>query len=113
MTQACDAAQRSWESTLILNGDQPEAVEEPEVALNDPGFIARAHLKLFFHIEIWAYLTYAVCFGFCTHLTASSERDIPVIGRSELIKTRTRVKTHCLKLAIFRNDPFSIHWRKA
>ena len=40
-------------------------------------------------IEIRAYLTYAICFGFCTHLIASSERDIPDIGQSELIKTRT------------------------
>ena len=47
------------------------------------------------------------------HLIASSERDIPVIGRSELIKTRTRVKTNCLKHVIFRNDPLSIHWRTA
>ena len=40
--KACDATQRSWESTLILNGEQPEAVEDSEVALNDPGCVARA-----------------------------------------------------------------------
>ena len=44
---------------------------------------------------------------------ASPERDILVIGRSELIKTRTQVKTNCLKLVIFGNDPLSIHWRTA
>ena len=69
--------------------------------------------QLLYRIEIRAYLTYAICFGFCTHLIASSERDIPFIGRSELIKTRTQVKTNCLKLVIFRNDPLSIHWRTA
>ena len=31
---ACDAAQRSWESTPILYGEQPEAVEDSVVALN-------------------------------------------------------------------------------
>ena len=36
-------AQRSWESRPILNGELPEAVEDYEVALNDPGCIARAH----------------------------------------------------------------------
>ena len=40
---ACDAAQRSWESMPILNGDQPEAVEGSKVALKDPGCVARAH----------------------------------------------------------------------
>ena len=69
--------------------------------------------QLLYRIEIQAYLTYAVCFGFCPHLIASSERDIPVIGRSELIKNRSGVKTNCLKLVIFRNDPLSIHWRTA
>ena len=67
--------------------------------------------QLLYRIEIRVYLTNAVCFGFCTHSMASPERDIPVIGRSELIKTRTRVKTNCLKLVIFTNDPLSIHWR--
>ena len=38
--KACDAAQGSWESTAILNGDQPEAVEDCEAALNDPGCVA-------------------------------------------------------------------------
>ena len=69
--------------------------------------------QLLYRIEIQAYLTYVVCFGFCIHLIASSERDIPVIGRSELIKNRSGVKTNCLKLVIFRNDPLSIHWRTA
>ena len=69
--------------------------------------------QLLYCIEIRAYLTYAICFGFCAHLIALSERDIPFIGRSELIKTRTQVKTNCLKLVIFRNDPVSIHWRTA
>ena len=69
--------------------------------------------QLLYRIGIQAYLTYAVCFGFCPHLIASSERDIPVIGRSELIKNRTGVKTNCLKLVNFRNDPLSIHWRTA
>ena len=69
--------------------------------------------QLLYRIEIQAYLTYAVCFGFCPHLIASSERDIPVIGRSELIKNRSGVKTNRLKLVIFRNDPLSIHWRTA
>ena len=50
--------------------------------------------QLLYRIEIQAYLTYTVCFGFCPHLIASSERDIPGIGRSELIKNRTGVKTN-------------------
>ena len=41
--KACDATQRFWESTSILNGEQPEAVEDSEVALKDPGCVARAH----------------------------------------------------------------------
>ena len=69
--------------------------------------------QLLYRIEVQAYLTYAVCFGFCPHLVTLSERDILVIGRSELIKNRTGVKTDCLKLVIFRNDPLSIHWRTA
>ena len=69
--------------------------------------------QLLYRIKIQTYLIYAVCFCFCPHLIASSERDIPVIGRSELIKNRTGVKTNCLKLVIFRNDPLSIHWRTA
>ena len=40
---ARNVAQHSWESRLILNGEQPEAFEDSEVALNDPGCIARAH----------------------------------------------------------------------
>ena len=46
-------------------------------------------------------------------MIASSEREIPVIGRNGLMKTRTRVKTNFLKFVIFRNDPLSIHWRTA
>ena len=69
--------------------------------------------QLLYRIEIRAYLTNAVCFGFCTHSMASPERGIPVIERSELMKTRTQVKTNCLKLVIFSKDPLSIHWRTA
>ena len=69
--------------------------------------------QLLYRIEIQAYLFFAVCFGFCPHLIASSERVIPVIGQSELIKNRTGMKINCLKLVIFRNDPLSIHWRTA
>ena len=64
--------------------------------------------QLLYRFKIQAYLTYAV---HCIHLIASSKREIPVNGRSELIKTRTRVKINCLKHVIFRNDPLSIHWR--
>ena len=53
--KACDAAQRSWESMPILKGEQPEAVEDSEVARNVPGCIARAHLKTALHIEIRSY----------------------------------------------------------
>ena len=31
------------ESASILNGEQPEAVLDSEIALNDPGSVARAH----------------------------------------------------------------------
>ena len=41
--KARDVARHSWESMPILNGEQPEAVKDSEVALNDPGCIARAH----------------------------------------------------------------------
>ena len=41
--KARNAAQHTWESEPILNGEQPEAVEDLEVVLNDPGCIARAH----------------------------------------------------------------------
>ena len=34
--KACNVAHHSWESEPILNGEQPEAVEDSEVALNDP-----------------------------------------------------------------------------
>ena len=40
---ARNVAQRSWESVPILNGEQPGAVEDSEVALNNPGCVARAH----------------------------------------------------------------------
>ena len=65
------------------------------------------------HTHLLFLLILRGCFGFCTHFIASSERDIPVIWQSELIKTRTRVKTNCLNFVIFRNDPLSIHWRTA
>ena len=42
-SKARNVAHHSWESQSILNGEQPEAVEDSEVALNDPGCIARAH----------------------------------------------------------------------
>ena len=38
-----NVAHHSWESEHILNGEQPEAVEDSEVALHDPGYIARTH----------------------------------------------------------------------
>ena len=38
-----------------LNGEQPEAVEDSEVALNVAGCIARAHLKTAPYIEIRSY----------------------------------------------------------
>ena len=41
--KACNVAQHSWESRPILNGEQPEAVEDSKIALNDPGCIVRAH----------------------------------------------------------------------
>ena len=41
--KARNIAQYSWESRPILNGEQPEAVEDSEAALNDPRCIARAH----------------------------------------------------------------------
>ena len=101
----------TWESTPILNGEQPEAVEDSEVALNDPGCVTTAHPTT--ALSYWDLGLLNLRGLFCTHLIASSERDIPVIGLSELIKTRTRVKTNCLKLVIFRNDPLSIHRRTA
>ena len=41
--KARDVAQHTWESRPILNEEQPEAVEDSEVALNCPGCVARAH----------------------------------------------------------------------
>ena len=41
--KARNVAHHSWESEPILNGEQPEADEDSEVALNDPGCITRAH----------------------------------------------------------------------
>ena len=41
--KACNIAQHSWESRPILNGEQPEAVKDYKIALNDPGSIIRAH----------------------------------------------------------------------
>ena len=40
---ACNVAQRSWESAPILDGEQPEDVEDSEVALDDPRCVAQAH----------------------------------------------------------------------
>ena len=40
---AHNVAQLSWESAPILNGEQPKAVKDFEVALNDPGCVTRAH----------------------------------------------------------------------
>ena len=41
--KARNVAHHSWESEHILNGGQPEAVEDSKVVLNDPGCIARTH----------------------------------------------------------------------
>ena len=41
--KARNVAQHFWESRPILNGEQPEAVEDSEVAPNDPKCIARDH----------------------------------------------------------------------
>ena len=41
--KAHNVAQRSWESAPILNGEQPKAVKDSEVALNDPECVTRAH----------------------------------------------------------------------
>ena len=42
-SKARNVAQHSWESVPTLNAEQPGAVEDSEVALNDPGCVARAH----------------------------------------------------------------------
>ena len=39
--KARNVAHHFWESEHILNGEQPEAVDDSEVALHDPGCIAR------------------------------------------------------------------------
>ena len=41
--KARNVAHHIMKSDPILNGEQPEAVKDSEVALNDPGCIARAH----------------------------------------------------------------------
>ena len=41
--KARNVTQHSWESEPILNGEQPEAIENSEVALNDHGCTANAH----------------------------------------------------------------------
>ena len=41
--KAHNVAKRSWESAPILNGEQPKAVKDFEVALNDPECVTRAH----------------------------------------------------------------------
>ena len=38
--KARNVAHHSWESEHIIIGEQPEAVEDSEVASNDPGCIA-------------------------------------------------------------------------
>ena len=66
---------------------------------------------LLYRIEIQAYLILA-----SAHTWLPRQRGtyrFTVIGRSELIKTRSGVKTNYLKRVIFRNDPLSIHWRTA
>ena len=41
--KARNVAQHFWESRPILYGEQAEALEDSEVAQNNPGYIARAH----------------------------------------------------------------------
>ena len=41
--KARNVAKHSCEFRPILNGEQPEAFEDSEIALNDPGCIARAN----------------------------------------------------------------------
>ena len=89
----------------MLNGEQPEAVEESEFVLNDPRCVARAHQTTALLNSDPDLRNLRGLFWLCTHLIASSERDIPIIGRSDLIKTITGVKINCLKLVIFKNDP--------
>ena len=61
--------------------------------------------QLIHRIGIKTYQTNAVCFVFYIHLMDLSERDIPVIGRSELIWTRTRVKINCRNLSCLEMTP--------
>ena len=42
-SKARNVVQYSWESAPILNEEQPEAVEDSDVALNDPRCITRAY----------------------------------------------------------------------
>ena len=41
--KASNVEQRSMETAPILNREQPEAVQDSEIALNDPGCIAKAN----------------------------------------------------------------------
>ena len=41
--KARNVPQHSWESRPILNGEQPEAVEDSKIAMNDHECIVRAH----------------------------------------------------------------------
>ena len=41
--KARNVAQHSWESRPILNGEQPEAVKDSKIALNNPRCIVRSH----------------------------------------------------------------------
>ena len=77
--KARNVTHHSWESMPILNGEQPEAVEDSEIVLNDLGCIARAHPKAALSDSDLGLLNY--CFGIYTHWMPSS----PVIGQSELI----------------------------
>ena len=103
--KACDATQCTWESTPILNGEQLGAVKDSKVALNDPRCVARAHPTAAISYSDPGLLNLRGLFWTLHKLDCPSERDIPVIGRSELIKTRTRVKTHGLKFVILEMTP--------
>ena len=41
--KARNVPQHSWESRPILNGEQPEAVEDSKIGMNDHECIVRAH----------------------------------------------------------------------
>ena len=62
--KACKVVQHSWESQPVLNGEQPEAVEDSDVALDDPGCIARAHPTAALSDSDLGLLNYRSLFGF-------------------------------------------------